>query len=147
MFLALPETMDFDPAIIHVFRDEEATITCPFMLGNLQEHFDPYEITWLRNEFGQGVGMTLNENDPDESFTLSDSGRELHLPMSDPVNNATYQCRLILSRCTFYDENDDVSGRCELESPFMGPMTSLIIAGKYTKSVSIIIMSCHFVFS
>ena len=129
MFVALPDTTDFDPTIVHVFRDEEATITCPFVLGNLHERFDPYEITWIRHEFGQ-FPMTLNENDPDESFRLSDSGRELHLPMSDPVNNAIYQCRFILSRCTTFDENNEVLDRCELESPFIGPATSLIVAGK-----------------
>ena len=57
-------------------------------------------------------------------------GRELRLPMSGPMNTASYQCRLLLSRCTTFDENNDVSDRCEIEFPFMGPVTSLIVAGK-----------------
>ena len=97
------------------------------MLGNLREHFDPYVITWIKHEFGQFPETLF---DPDESFRLSDSGRELHLPMPDPTINATYQCRLILSRCSFFDDNNEVLGRCQAEPPFMGPVTSLIVAGK-----------------
>ena len=52
--------------------------------------------------------------------------------MSDPMNTATYQCRLRVSRCTTFDENNDVSDRCEIESPFMGPVTSLNVLGMYT---------------
>ena len=109
--------------MVHVFRDEEATIICPFMLGNLREHFDPYEINWIRNDGGSP--LTLNE--PDGSFQISPDGRELRLSISD---TATYQCMLRVSRCTTFDENSDVSARCEIESPFMGPVTSLIVAGK-----------------
>ena len=126
--LALPGTAEFDPAIVNVFRDEEATIACPFMFGNLHDYFDPYEITWIKREFGQ-FPVTLAE--PDESFRISGNGTELHLPTSSPTNS-TYQCRLILSRCTFFRENNDVSERCELESPFLGPVTSLNVLGMLT---------------
>ena len=126
IFLALPVTTEFDQAMAHVFRGEEATITCPFMLGNLREYFDPYEITWIKNVGGSP--MTLTE--PDGSFQISPDGRELRLSMSDPMNIATYQCMLRVSRCTTFDENSDVSARCEIESPFMGPVTSLIVVGK-----------------
>ena len=125
-FIALPDTTEFEPAMVHVFRDEEATITCPFMLGNLREHFDPYEITWTKNDGGSPLTLT----EPDGPFQISPDGRELRLPISDPMNTATYQCMLRVSRCTMFDENNDVSDRCEIESPFMGPATSLIVAGK-----------------
>ena len=85
--IALPDTSEFDPAMIHVFRGEQAAITCPFMLGNLRDYFDPYDITWIRHESGQ-FPETLTE--PDESFQISPDGRVLHLPMSDPMNTATY---------------------------------------------------------
>ena len=129
VFLALPVITDFDPAIVNVSQGEEATLMCPFVLGNLHENFDPYEITWIKQEFGQ-LPETLNMTDPDGSFQISPDGRILRLPMSDPMNTATYRCKLMLSRCTFFDENNDVSDRCELEPPFMGPITSLYVLGK-----------------
>ena len=68
IFLALPVTTEFDPAMVHVFRGEEVTITCPFMLGNLREYFDPYEFTWTKNDGGSPLS-TLTE--PDGSFQIS----------------------------------------------------------------------------
>ena len=124
--VALPVTTDFDPVIVNVFRGVETTITCPFMSGNLRDYFDPHDIAWIKHEPGQ-FPETLTE--PDESFQISPDGRVLHLSMSDPMNAAAYQCRLRVSRCTTFDENKDVSDRCEIESPFMGPVTSLNVLG------------------
>ena len=58
--------------------------------------------------------MTLTE--PDGSFQISPDGRsrELRLSMSDPMNTATYQCMLRVSRCTNFDENNAVSDRLKL---------------------------------
>ena len=126
LFLALPDTTEFDPAMVYVFRGVETTITCPFMIGNLRDYFDPYDITWIRHESGQ-FPETLTE--PDESFQISPDGRVLRLHMSGPMNTATYQCRLRVSRCTSFNEGNAVSDRCELESPFMGPVTSICVLG------------------
>ena len=94
------------------------------MLGKLHEYFDPYEITWTR--IGGQSTVTLTE--PDESFQLSEDGRKLCL---FPMDTSIYQCRLRLSRCTSFNESNDISGRCELESPLLGPAISLNVLGMF----------------
>ena len=117
--------------MVHAFHDEEATLMCPFIFGNLREYFDPNKITWRRQEFGQ-FPVTLAE--PGGSFQISPDGRELHLLVTNP---ATYQCRLILSRCAAFDENNDVSDRCQVESPFMGPVTIINVLGTYEVQINL----------
>ena len=97
------------------------------MLGNLHEHLDPYEIFWeMRN------GETVLRIWDTDVTQLSQDNRVLSIAITEPVDTAMYQCSLEVSRCTRFNENNEVMERCPIDgmSPFRGPMVSLNILGK-----------------
>lgn len=115
--IAVPPTLNSSPETVNVYHSDEVTLSCPFEFRNSRGILDPLEVSWW-----------LNEGTNTSSYQVSNDGGILHVTASHA--EIFYQCRLVISRCTWFDENDQVHSRCGIESTYMGPKIQFNLLGK-----------------
>ena len=122
-FTAVP-TISADVTItVDVFDGGTTELTCPFPLGALAKHLDPYTFSWETINI-QGFSIPVL---PSPSSQYSNNNRTLTILVDGSTRDSFYHCVLLLRRCDI--TRSDGSLRCPAMT-YGGPLNRFAVLGK-----------------